>query len=447
MSTERPIPLPCGLALAAYALATNVLFPPLAAMATPLLLFKAKRRRTLLPRFGFQAYPRLTGGCPAPVWVHALSVGELLSAVPLIRGLKTRLKPRPVVVSVSTLAARKLADARLGGTVDGLFYFPYDTAIAYRRCVARIRPALFLLVETDLWPGYLRHLRARGVPCWLVNGRLSPKSFAQRRRWACLFGPTLDCFERVYGQSPAENDRFRCLGVTVDRLGQPGNLKYDACGPAPTPEAVAQLRSDLGYADDGPVLLAGSTHAGEEAIVRRAFLRLRSRIPRLKLVLVPRHQERAAEVQALWVGDGIAIARMTDRRHPAPDVLVVDEIGHLGRLYGLCAVAFVGGSLAGKGGQNPIEPAMAARPILFGPDMSSFPEVAPELATAGGAVTVRNETEFVDRCLEWLVEPARAEVAGQAARRVVSAHAGVTARLVEAAACRLGQPSSAHLDG
>lgn len=433
----RPVPIPSWLALGAYALAADLLVFPMLALAAPLLLMKAKRRKTVLPRLGLQHYPENVAGRGGPVWVHALSVGELLSAVPFVRGLKKRLGGRPLVVSVSTLAARELAEVRLGGIADGLVYFPYDTAVAYRRCVGRIGPALFLLIETDIWPGYLRHLRRRGVPCWLLNGRLSPRSFAQRRRWACLFDPTMRCFERVHGQSAAENERFRQCGVPADRLGEPGNLKYDAGGGAPSAEAVRQLRRDLGYAAGDVILLAGSTHAGEEAIVRRAYLALRGDVPGLKLIVVPRHPHRAAEVRQLWADDGIETGVLSEGRRPAPEVLVVDQLGRLSALYGVCAVALVGGSFAAKGGQSPIEPAAAGKPVIFGPDMSSFPEVAPELVAAGGAFVVRDESEIVARGRALLLDTGAAVAAGGQARRVVEVHAGVTSRLIEAAAQRV----------
>jgi 3-deoxy-D-manno-octulosonic-acid transferase len=410
----RPLPVPSWLALPAYALGANLILPPSLALAAPFLLARPKRRRTLLPRLGWQPYPRLAPGTLAPVWVHALSVGELLSAVPFIRGLRVRLEPRPVVVSVSTLAARELAESRLGDSVAGMFYFPYDTALAYRRCIQRVGPALFLLIETDIWPGYLRHLRRCAVPCWLLNGRLSPTSFAQRRRWACLFGPAMDCFERVHGQSPAENDRFRQTGVPQERLGEPGNLKFDACGSPATAESIGQLQAELGYASGDPVLLAGSTHPGEDEIVRRVFLELRAAIPTLKLIAVPRHPQRAQQVQSLFAGDRLRTGRFTERPRPAPDVLIVDQLG-----------------------QNPIEPALAGKPVLFGPDMSDFPDVAPELVAAGGAFALRDEADFLARCRELLADPVRAASAGQCGRRVVESHAGITGRLVEAVAARL----------
>ena len=262
METDRRLSLPSRFALAAYGFAVNVLLPPAILLAAPLLRFNPKRRATLLPRLGFQTYPEFKPNTAAPVWVHALSVGELLSAVPFLQTLKPQLGERPLVVSVSTLAARELAEARLKDFANALLYFPFDTAFAYRRCLARIRPALFVLIETDIWPGYLRHFRRADVPCWLLNGRLSPQSFHGMRRGWCLFGPALACFERIHGQSAAENDRFAALGVAAHQLGEPGNLKFDACGPPPAPDTVAALRQELLYGEHDRIVVAGSTHPG-----------------------------------------------------------------------------------------------------------------------------------------------------------------------------------------
>jgi 3-deoxy-D-manno-octulosonic-acid transferase len=424
------LPIPSGLAFGLYWLLMNVLLPLILLLAAPLLLLKEKRRRTLLPRLGFQRYPEFAPGTPAPVWVHALSVGELLSVVPLIQRLRAELGGRPLVVSVSTYAARGLAESRLVGDSDGLVYFPFDLAYAYRRCFARIRPALFVLIETDIWPGYLTFFRQRGVPCLLLNGRLSPRSFRRLQHWWCLFGPALRTFARIFAQSPLEAERFAALGIERERLGVPGNLKFDACVARPTEEEILALRAELGYQPADRILLAGSTHRGEEEVLQRAFLKLREEFADLKLISVPRHPERGAEVRSLFASDTLRTALLTERTTPAPDVLVVNRLGYLNRLYSLATVAFVGGSLVPKGGQNPIEPAMAGKPVLFGPDMDDFPDVAPALVEGGGAFQIRGEEELIAKCRKLLQEPQLANDIGARARAVVESHAGITARLV-----------------
>jgi 3-deoxy-D-manno-octulosonic-acid transferase len=439
METERRLRLSSRLALAAYDFAANVLLPAALLLAAPLLCLSRKRRKTLFPRLGFQAYPVFKPGTPAPVWVHALSVGELLSAVPFLEALKSRLGARPLVVSVSTLAARELAEVRLRGVADALLYFPYDTALAYRRCLRRIRPAAFVLIETDLWPGYLRHFQQAGVPCWLLNGRLSPDSFRRYRRGWALFGPAFACFQRIHGQSEAENERFAALGVARRQLGEPGNLKFDACGAPPAKEAVAALRAELGYGPGDRILLAGSTHPGEEELVRTVFRHLRPAVPGLKLILVPRHPQRAGEVRALWAGDGLPLGLLSAPAGTAPDVLIVDRLGYLNRLYSLAEVAIVGGSFVPKGGQNPIEPAAAGKPVLFGPDMSDFPDVARELLEREAAFRVKDAAELEERCRALLSNLEVASAMGARGQALVDERRGATRRITDALIQRLGR--------
>lgn len=437
MDTERPLRLTSRLALAVYGGFAHLLLPPALLLGAPFLSFNRKRRKTLFPRLGFQAYPVFKPGTPAPVWVHALSVGELLSAVPFLEALKRRLGGRPLVVSVSTLTARELAEVRLRGVADALLYFPYDTALAYRRCLRRIRPAVFVLIETDLWPGYLRHFRRSGVPCWLLNGRLSPDSYRRCRRGWALFGPAFACFERIHGQSKGENERFAALGVARHQLGEPGNLKFDACGTPPTPEAVTALRAELGCGSSDRIMLAGSTHPGEEAIVRTVFLHLRTEIPGLRLILVPRHPHRAEEVRTLWAGDGLRSELLSATAGTAPDVLIVDRLGYLNRLYSLSEVAVVGGSFVPKGGQNPIEPAAAGKPVLFGPDMSDFPDVARELLEREAAFQVKDAVELEARCRFLLANVEAASAMGARGQALVDERRGATRRITDALIQRL----------
>lgn len=435
------LPIPSWLAWPVYFFLTDIVFPLALLLVWPVLLLKEKRRRTLLPRLGFQKYPDLDDKGSGPVWVHALSVGELISALPLILGLREHLADRRLVVSVSTLAAHRIAEKRLKGSIHGLFYFPYETALAYRRCLARIRPALFVLVETDIWPGYLRHFSKRGIRSLLVNARLSDRSLRSQNHWWCLFGPAFEAFESIYGQSVGETERFAALGVEPKRLGPPGNLKFDAVLQGANDGSGEGLRRVLGFGSDDRILLAGSTHRGEEAVVLSVFSKLREDDPDLKLLIVPRHPERAEEVVDLSLDAGFKFARLTDLEIINPDVVVINRIGYLSRLYPIAEIAYVGGSLVPKGGQNPIEPAMAAKPILFGPDMSDFPDIAPELVEADGARMVADGDDIYACCREWLDFPDRAIRVGANARRVIERHRGTTGRLVEEIANRLGGQS------
>jgi 3-deoxy-D-manno-octulosonic-acid transferase len=414
------------LALAFYVAVINLLAPPAILLFLPLLLLIRKRRKTLLPRLGFQAYPGDNQSRHRAIWIHALSVGELLSGISVIKELRAKLPGRPLYLSVSTFAAHEIATEKVGAHIDGLFYFPYDLVFAIRRCVRKVRPDLFLLIETDIWPGFLAELRRIRVPCFLLNGRLSPPSFRLSRILSALFVPAFNTFSRIYPQSSEDAKRFLKLGVEVPKICRSGNLKFDLASAAPSSEVIIELRRGFGLTEEDRVLLAGSTHPGEEAMLRSVFHTLRNLFPKLKLIIAPRNPNRTGEIAALFDHDPLRVVRFSDASQVTADVVLVDRMGLLGSLYALADVAFVGGSMVQKGGQNPIEPAAAGRPVLFGPDMSDFPEVSRLLLETGGAIQVQNPTELIEQCTRLLQDHRLAETMGMRARSLVDGHRGAS---------------------
>ncbi|MCU0786214.1 MAG: hypothetical protein MUF81_19640 [Verrucomicrobia bacterium] len=430
MQDKRAHSWQTGLALLVYCLAMDVFFPLVLLLVTPVLLFKEKRRKTLLPRLGFQAYPDFPPDAPAPLWVHALSVGELLSCLPLLESLKPQLGVRPLVLSVSTFTAHQLAREKARAWVDHLLYFSFDTAFARNRCLRGIQPALVVLVETDIWPGFQRMLRRRGIPCLLVNGRLSPATLKACQRFAWLYRPALNSFARIHPQSPGEAERYRSVGVHSDRLGQVGNLKFEARLCHRTPEEARALRSALGFVAADPLIIAGSTHPGEEDMVLAAWQKLHARHPRLRLIVVPRHPHRGEAVATLFRNAGLRTRRYSEPiTEHNQQVLVVDVLGVLASLYAAADLAFVGGSLVKKGGQNPIEPAAAGCPVLFGPDMSDFPDISKGLIHAGAAQMV-DGPESLEKWLDTLLasSPRRAAM-GNCGREWVRSQIGAKAAI------------------
>src|SRR5262245_44983463 len=230
----------------------------------PLWLFSAKRRATLFQRLGWQSYPCRGQSPQRPVWIHALSMGELLSASSLIQRLRRELGTRPFYLSVSTASAFAIAHERFSGLCDGIFYFPYDVAVAVNRGLDAVDPALIVLVETDVWPGFLAEVGRRRIPCVLVNGRLSPDSFRLYGRLRLLFEPSFNTFRWIYPQSSGEAQRFLAIGVSPERLRHTGNLKFDVAAAIPGQEALAALREEFFVSPGAPTLIAGSTHRGEE---------------------------------------------------------------------------------------------------------------------------------------------------------------------------------------
>lgn len=400
------------------------------ALLFPFWLLIPKRRKTLFKRLGWEDYPRRVQSSPGPVWIHALSVGELLSAGNLIEQARRSIGDRPLYLSVSTLSAFAIAGERFRRFCDDLFYFPYNVALPVRRCLDNIEPALFVLVETDIWPGFIAELRWRRIPCLLVNGRLSPESFRTFRLFRALFQPAFNTFRWVYPQSPDEAKRFLALGLEPARLRGTGNLKFDVALSMPGEETLAMLRRELNIPRESRVLIAGSTHPGEEAMIRSVFFRLRAEFPSLRLILVPRRPERGVEVQTMFRNDGVEVSLLSQPMDAIPVVLVVDRMGYLSRLYALADIAVVGGSFVPQGGQNPIEPAACGKPVLFGPDMHDFPDVSRWLLEAGGAVRARNEQELYSECRRLLADPQQARIMGDRARGVVTENQGATAKIV-----------------
>ena len=423
--------------LGMYQLGMNVFFPPVLLALSPILLLKRKRRATLFPRLGFQPFPetiRPEGGAvrrsEKVLWVHALSVGEVGSAVPLIRELYPLVKPAKLYLSVSTLSGSETARDKLEGSLDGLFYFPLDLLFAVRRCFANLQPSLVVLVETDIWPGFMAELRRRGVPSFLINARLSRTSFKGYRHAKGLFSPALNTFSRIYPQSPSDAEAFKSMGVNTEKVADPGNLKFDAARTS-RPELLAQLRAKLAIQEGERVLVAGSTHGGEEEILRRTFLQLRQSIPRLKMIVAPRHPHRADEVRQVFLRDPVQVALFSSLPRDRFDVVVVDEFGVLGSLYQFGDLAYVGGSLVQKGGQNPVEPAAAGSPVLFGPDMSDFPDIADLMLKEGGAMQVKDGEELTAQAYRLLVDQDLRACLGTKNKTLVERHAGVTSKIVK----------------
>jgi len=424
--------------LGMYQFGMNVFLPIGLIALSPILLLKRKRRTTLFPRLGFQRFPEAVSsksgtaqGNEKVLWIHALSVGEVLSAAPLIRELHSQIKPAKLYVSVSTLSGYETAGVQLKGSLDGLFYFPLDLLFAVRRCVANVQPSMFVLVETDIWPGFMAELRRRGIPSFLVNGRLSPSSFKRYGQAKRLFSPALNTFWRVYPQSSSDAESFRKLGVNPKKLADPGNLKFDAAKTASSPARLEQLRAKLAIQKGERVLVAGSTHEGEEEILRTVFFQLRQSIPRLKLIVAPRHPHRAEEVRQVFIRDPFQVFFYSSLPQESFDVAVVDEFGVLSSLYEFGDLAYVGGSLVPKGGQNPVEPAAAGKPVLFGPDMSDFPDIADLMLKEGGAIQVKNGEELTEQGYRLLSDSALSADLGAKNKALVERHSGVTLKIVK----------------
>lgn len=407
-----------------------------APLLVPLAAASAKRRATAAWRLGARrtVLPPVRAGRRGRTWLHALSVGEVLSAVPLVEALARQERDRDLVCSVSTRTGFEVADRALRSRVEALFYFPYDLRKSVRRAVDAVAPDCVIVVETDIWPNFMALIGARGIPAVLVNARLSRASWRGYRRLRGLARPMLQAFAAICTQTHTDARRFEDLGVSPQRITVTGNLKFDAPVPAVNGPQRAALQRAVHALPGRPVLLAGSTHPGEEAVICRAWGEIRRAFPDALLVIAPRDPQRAAAVERLFAADGWQANRLADPAAPGSRtvaVAVVDRLGILAQLYALADVAFVGGSLVADGGHNPLEAAAVGCPVLFGPDMSDFEEIAGLLVAAGGARRVAGARELTAAVVALLREKDRRLQMGRSARKVFEDHRGAVSRTLQ----------------
>jgi 3-deoxy-D-manno-octulosonic-acid transferase len=404
-------------------------------LALPIVLRVKKRRTTVLERLGLRGLPRRpdqSGPCRKRIWVHALSVGEVTSAAPLVQRLRRRFPERDIFFSTSTRTGFQTARRLVSAEAAALFYFPYDLWFSVARVVRRVSPEIMVIVETDLWPNFLHTMARRAVPVFLVNARISRRSCDGYRRLSFLTRPAFKGLRRVVAPSPADARRWVTLGVPAGRIVETGNIKFDQHAPEISRAECRRLQGLLKIPTDGTVLVAGSTHEGEEAILAHAFHQLKAACNGLCFVLAPRDPDRAAAVRRTFLSAGVAATTMAelDRGGAAAEAVVVDRIGLLSTLYALADLAFVGGSLVARGGHNPIEPAVLGVPVLFGPHMSDFREIADLLVASGGAMAVPDGPALADAARPLLADAARREAMGRAGRRTVVSHRGAVDRTV-----------------
>jgi len=411
-----------------------------ATAASPVLLARmaatGKYRAGLGQRLGRYPAGLAEVGARRPLWVHAVSVGETVAALPLLSALAARRPDVPLVVSTVTPTGQATARER-AREARAVFYFPFDLAAPVGRALETVRPRAVLLMETEIWPVFLLEAARRGVPVGIVNGRISDRSFRRYRLVRPLVARCLRALAFVGAQSPLDAERFVALGAAPARVVVTGNLKVDQAAAPPKPGAATPASLEAALAlPPSPRLLAGSTHRGEERAVLDAFVRLRAAVPDLRLILAPRHPERLCEVARLLDEGGFRWARRSERPGtavaPAPDVILVDTIGELAALYGIADLAFVGGTLVETvGGHNLLEPAAHARAPLHGPHVHNFREIARALAEAGGAVPVADAPGLAEAAAALLADPGRRAALGARARGVVEAGRGATARTLE----------------
>jgi 3-deoxy-D-manno-octulosonic-acid transferase len=393
-------------------------------------VWRAGHPLTLGERFGFV---RLRPG-PERFWVHAVSVGEVMAAIPLVQALRLRWPEAEIVVSTVTATGARVAHTHLPEAAAAGFAFPVDFRGATRRAVRRIRPRCFIALETELWPNLLRALAEAGIPAVLANGRISDRSFRRYGRVRRLFRRVLDHVTLFCMQSDENARRIISLGARPERVVVTGNLKMEA---AAGDDGTDRLWRRLLHLGTARVWVAGSTHRGEEEPILDAFLSLREELRQSPdpfcLILAPRHPERVDEVEGLARARGLRPVRRSRIPAGAPsELILLDTVGELATLYGVAEVIFVGGSLVPIGGHNVIEPALHAKPVVFGPHMGNFRDAAALLLRAEAGIQLREAGELTPTLRGLLADPDARRRLGDAAWTAVRAHQGACQKTLAA---------------
>ena len=415
-------------------------------LLSPFLFFKAvfspKYRGRILKRLG-SGLGDLVKDLPKDrqrIWIHALSVGEVLSVQPLIKKLRQVCPDVLLIFSATTKTGEKLAGEVLAGDIDLFVPFPFDVYGIVKKFIVCLNPDLFILVETDFWPNFLNLLQQKNIPTILVNGRISQSSFKRYQRFRFVFLPMFNTFRFISMQTEADVKKMIRLGVDADRVKALGNLKYDAVLPDNVGWEQEQrpttfYRHQFGISPEKIVWIAGSTHPGEELIILAAYKRLSLLFPNLFLIVAPRDVSRGREIKEIADRLGLIVRQRTepfqDEEVPGAPLLILDTMGELTRMYSFCNIAFIGGSLVSIGGHNPLEPAAFGKPVLFGPNMSNFTEISADLLEREAAIVCHDEDEIFEVMKKLLVNDLLQEKMGKRAQDLVLQHRGVTRRHIE----------------
>jgi 3-deoxy-D-manno-octulosonic-acid transferase len=421
--------------MTAVRLLYNLAFPFVLLALLPSFLYRMLKRGKYRHKFGqrFGIYSsrvrrKLSRG--GWTWVHAVSVGEVLIALKLIREMRTRDPQLPVVLSTTTSTGYALASKEVGENLEAI-YNPLDFFWTARRAVRLIRPRRLILVEAEVWPNLTAEAKAQGAILALANARLSVRSESRYRAIRPLAKRIFNQLDLLCVQEPADARRWRRLGVDTRKILCTGSIKFDdQTDDRRTPQDFRKILADLGVEESAPIVLAGSTHSGEESVLGEIVIRLKHEFPNLFYVVVPRHAERWKEVREQLEKRGLRVAVRAHDNSSArnPDTLLVNTTGELRDWYDQATVVFIGKSLTAHGGQNPAEAVAAGKPVVFGPNMENFASLAAQLVREGGALQVFDATELEEELARLLSDSQTCRQLAVNAARSLQTHSGATAR-------------------
>jgi len=416
----------------------NILFALFSVFYFPYLIIKGKWHSDFKTRFGrFPAswVGELEGAkC---IWIHAVSVGEVLVVVDLIERIKSAFPQYKIVCSTVTTTGNKIAQEKLDNSCL-VIYAPLDFSWIVHKFITRINPAIYISTETEIWPNLYTALHKRGIPILQINGRISDNAFKGYQRVRFLTKRVLSCVELFYMQSPLDADRVKQLGAQAEKVHVVGNLKFDAI-----PDSVNVTKADLGFRASEDLLIAGSTHPGEEKILIDVYKKISSEFSNLRLVIAPRHIERTDEVIKIVENMGYKAVKFSQINHGEGNIqgsiVVVDTIGQLRALYSLAKIVFIGKTLTVGGGQNMIESAYFGKPTIVGPLTQNFKDVVSIFKKSKALIEVENEEQLLNEIRTLLQDPQRAQQIGEAAKQTVKEYQGSITQTVEAITGLLGQ--------
>ncbi len=404
-------------------------------ISAPFLIYKlfsyADWRRALREKLGFVPQgPRTCSPRSPRIWIHAVSMGEVSAIHPLIRELANIFPKGHFILTTSTESGQKIAREQVK-EASLVSYAPLDLPGAIRRTLQRWQPDLLIIAETEIWPNLLRIAQERGVRTMLANGRISARSFRRYRRTRFFWAEVLDHFDLLSMIHVQDGDRVIAMGANPVKVLVSGNCKYDQAIFQVEMKFKKEMQDLLSLKEEDLVLVAGSTHEGEEEIILKAFSRVRQDFPSLILIIVPRHVERVPKIEKLveYAGEDYAYRSQLPREGRKGRYLIIwDTFGELSKVYSMATLVFCGGSLVPKRGQNILEPAAWGKVVFYGPSIEDFHDAHELLQEAGAGFMVKNDEELVERCLYFLNHPAELLKRGQGAKEIIKSNIGAAQR-------------------
>jgi len=400
------------------------------------MVLTGKYRKSLGPKLGLvgpTVFEKMEG--KPRIWIHAVSVGEVTAAEPIVASLRTHLPEACIVISTSTETGQDMARRIVTGATS-FIYYPLDIPFVVKKVIAGVRPDIFILTETELWPNFIRVCKEKGAKITMVNGRISQHSYQKYAMTRFFWKNILNLIDEMGVISEIDAQRLENIGVARSMVRVMGNAKYDSLAATASPSVREEMERRLNLTKTDKVFVAGSTHDGEEKIVLNVYRRLLEIYPDFKLIIIPRHPERGHAVLSLVKETGFAdcmtMTDINDGRHRTDErIIVIDVIGELFKVYSLASVVFCGGSLVPKGGQNILEPAAWGKVIFYGPSMEDFTDEKELLEKAEAGITVKDGEELLDGILKLMSDPDALARKGEKGRKIVIANMGAAERYAE----------------